>query len=130
MPMQRWMHSAAGGTSQRLKPAVAMVRSRSRKPAPAPESVPALSIEAIHSSPKATLLSGPPLRSRSSAVAAQPVSLLLRTMIDARQDRRAHPKTLTPNRGDYARRHARASFDGPFAPHIAGKTEPPHLGGG
>src|SRR6478672_11844348 len=32
MPMHRWMHSAAGGTSQRLKPAVAIVRSRSRKP--------------------------------------------------------------------------------------------------
>ena len=28
--MQRWMQSAAGGTSQRLKPAVAMMRSRSR----------------------------------------------------------------------------------------------------
>src|ERR1700691_2454741 len=32
MPMQRWMQSAAGGTSQRLKPALAMVRSRSRMP--------------------------------------------------------------------------------------------------
>src|SRR5690242_18850408 len=30
MPMQRWMQRAAGGTSQRLKPAVAMMRSRSR----------------------------------------------------------------------------------------------------
>src|SRR5262245_13937812 len=30
MPMHRWMQSAAGGTSQRLKPAVAMMRSRSR----------------------------------------------------------------------------------------------------
>src|SRR5262249_45883860 len=32
MPMHRWMHSAAGGTSQRLKPAAAMMRSRSRMP--------------------------------------------------------------------------------------------------
>ena len=27
MPMQRWMQSAAGGTSQRLKPGLAMIRS-------------------------------------------------------------------------------------------------------
>src|SRR6187551_887513 len=32
MPMHRWMHRAAGGTSQRLKPAVAMMRSRSKMP--------------------------------------------------------------------------------------------------
>src|SRR5215472_1973160 len=36
MPMQRWIASAAGGTSHRLKPACAMIRSRSSKPAPAP----------------------------------------------------------------------------------------------
>jgi hypothetical protein len=30
------MHNAAGGTSQRLKPAVAMTRSRSRRPGIAP----------------------------------------------------------------------------------------------
>src|SRR5215475_12687901 len=41
MPMHRWMHSAAGGTSQRLKPAAAIVRSLSRKPVPAPAIVPA-----------------------------------------------------------------------------------------
>src|SRR5262245_40531297 len=40
MPIQRWMHSAAGGTIQRLKPAVATVRSLSRMPAPAPDRVP------------------------------------------------------------------------------------------
>ena len=28
--MQRWMHRAAGGTSQRLKPGLAMIRSRER----------------------------------------------------------------------------------------------------
>src|SRR5690242_7881517 len=33
MPMQRWMQSAAGGTSQRLKPGLAIMRSRSRMPA-------------------------------------------------------------------------------------------------
>src|SRR3954462_14851743 len=70
MPMQRWMHRAAGGTSQRLNPAVAMVRSRSRKPAPAPESVPALSMVDMHSSPEAALLNGLPRRSCSSACSA------------------------------------------------------------
>src|SRR5947209_20233508 len=44
MPMQRWMQSAAGGTSQRLKPALAMMRSRSRSPAAEPTSPPACSI--------------------------------------------------------------------------------------
>src|SRR5215468_1916648 len=39
MPMQRWMQSAAGGTSQRLKPAVAMMRSRSRNPGADPTPV-------------------------------------------------------------------------------------------
>src|SRR3984957_20007319 len=31
--MQRWMHSAAGGTSQRLNPGPAMVRDRDSRPA-------------------------------------------------------------------------------------------------
>src|SRR5579862_1924940 len=35
MPMHRWMHSAAGGTNHRLKPAVAIILSRSRMPKPA-----------------------------------------------------------------------------------------------
>src|SRR5262245_26445374 len=34
MPIQRWMQSAAGGTIQRLKPGLAMMRSRSRIPVP------------------------------------------------------------------------------------------------
>src|SRR5579883_189038 len=41
------MHSAAGGTSQRLKPALATVCSRSRIPAPAPDTGPAVSAVAI-----------------------------------------------------------------------------------
>jgi hypothetical protein len=32
MPVQRWVESAAGGTSQRLKPGLAMMRRLSRKP--------------------------------------------------------------------------------------------------
>src|SRR5215467_5630304 len=42
--MHRWMQRAAGGTSQRLKPALAMMRSRSRSPAGAPTRLPARSI--------------------------------------------------------------------------------------
>ena len=41
MPMQRWIASAAGGTSQRLKPACATVRLRSRNPPPWAEAEPA-----------------------------------------------------------------------------------------
>ena len=33
MPMERWMARAAGGTSQRLKPGFAMMRSRESRPA-------------------------------------------------------------------------------------------------
>src|SRR6266852_3185985 len=47
MPIHRWMHSAAGGTSQRLKPAIAIVRSLSRIPPPPPGMVPALLIVVI-----------------------------------------------------------------------------------
>src|SRR5215471_18298728 len=40
MPMHRWMHNAAGGTSQRLNPAAAMMRSRSSRPTRIPASAP------------------------------------------------------------------------------------------
>jgi hypothetical protein len=49
------MQSAAGGTSQRLKPAFAIVCSRSRIPIPPPDIVPAPLIVVIHSSPTAAL---------------------------------------------------------------------------
>src|SRR5579863_9291246 len=49
------MQSAAGGTSQRLKPAFAIVCWRSKIPAPVPDTVPALLIVVIHSSPAAAL---------------------------------------------------------------------------
>src|ERR1700754_1149657 len=58
MPMHRWMQSAAGGTIQRLKPAVAIVRSLSRNPAPAPDTVPALLIVVIDVSPCSPPLMG------------------------------------------------------------------------
>jgi hypothetical protein len=54
--MQRWMHSAAGGTSQRLKPAVAIVRSRSRMLPSKPRIVPSSSIVAIVVSSKPAAL--------------------------------------------------------------------------
>src|ERR1700724_3730067 len=47
MPMQRWMQSAAGGTSQRLKPDLAIILSRSRSPGAEPTSPPACSIVAM-----------------------------------------------------------------------------------
>src|SRR5687767_2186139 len=50
------MQSAAGGTSQRLKPAVAIVRSLSRNPVPAPGILPALLIDVIAIFPCSPLL--------------------------------------------------------------------------
>src|ERR1700744_4130717 len=47
MPIQRWIQSPAGGTSQRLKPAAPIVRSLSRIPPPPPLMVPALLIVVI-----------------------------------------------------------------------------------
>ena len=44
--MQRWMASAAGGTSQRLKPGFAMIRSRASRPH-RPTPLPVVSIAAI-----------------------------------------------------------------------------------
>src|SRR5271169_5631575 len=44
MPMHKWMQSAAGGTSQRLNPALAIVRWRSRSPPAVPIRLPACSI--------------------------------------------------------------------------------------
>src|SRR5579862_4514936 len=49
MPMQRWIASAAGGASQRLKPGPAMIRSRSSKRAGALCSL--IVIPAIETSP-------------------------------------------------------------------------------
>src|ERR1700704_5817370 len=57
------MQSAAGGTSQRLKPAVAIVRSLSRSPAPAPDLVPALLLSVVINS---LLPLQPPLPGRSA----------------------------------------------------------------
>src|SRR5215469_1167923 len=104
MPMQRWMHSAAGGTSQRLKPAFATVCSRSRIPAPAPVMVPAVSAVAIRSSlrlpmratPFAILLSSTRWDALWSIAAVQHVSQCARMQ-------KAHSKIPTPALWSYAR---------------------------
>src|SRR5882724_5338577 len=92
------MQSAAGGTSQRLKPALAIVCSLSRIPAPAPGTVPALLIVVIVISPCsrplwALLPSTIPLSSApqriSSHIAAPHNSRM-------RQDRQAHSRTIHP----------------------------------
>src|SRR5882724_7753656 len=93
------MQSAAGGTSQRLKPAFAIVCSRSRIPNPAPDMVPALPIDVIHSSPAAALF-GRACRAPSCCLqpfTAPASTLLLRTIFDMRQDRDAHSRILTPD---------------------------------
>src|SRR6201999_480821 len=56
MPMHRWMQSAAGGTSHRLKPAAAIVRSLSRKPPPAELMPPVLLIVVIRPSSQPSLV--------------------------------------------------------------------------
>src|SRR5664279_4883756 len=94
------MQSAAGGTSQRLKPAFAIVCSRSRIPDPAPGIVPACSIEAMCYFPLTAALVG------LSAV-YDPVILSSFTTckllpccpapFDMRQNREAHSKILTPD---------------------------------
>src|ERR1700732_5299140 len=87
------MQSAAGGTSQRLKPAFATVCSRSRIPNPAPDTVPALLIDVIRSSPdshpwRAVL---PPTILLSLILhGVQAPILLPRTIFEMRQDRDTH----------------------------------------
>jgi hypothetical protein len=78
--MHKWMQSAAGGTSQRLKPAVAIVRSLSRNPAPAPGTLPALLIVVIAIFPCSPLLKRVflcRLRSHVVSYAAETAPILL-----------------------------------------------------
>ncbi len=106
MPMHRWMQSAAGGTSQRLKPAVAIVCSLSRKPAPAAATRPALLTVVIDTSPAAAIASGSvcvfdpvsaPLRC-SALILAAPHNSSMR-----RDQPRAFSEMLTPDTTGYAR---------------------------
>src|SRR6516162_394275 len=85
MPMQRWMQSAAGGTSQRLKPALAIVCSRSRTPSP-PLIVPAVSAVAIHASLQPPALGVPAAYDSVVPSDAAHTALLLCTIFALRQD--------------------------------------------
>src|ERR1700748_801609 len=79
MPIQRWIHSAAGGTIQRLKPAVATVRSLSRMPAPAPDRVPLIVV--IYKPPlQPPLLGVSPATIPSPVYTRSPAPLLRRTI--------------------------------------------------
>src|SRR6266852_578069 len=103
------MQSAAGGTSQRLKPAFAIVCSRSRIPSPAPDIVPALSIVAIHASPTAAHAGHVcHLRSLSSALHGAPaLKLLLRTIFSDAPGSQKRIGILTPDAARYARSRRR-----------------------
>src|ERR1700751_4390761 len=87
MPMHRWMQSAAGGTSQRLKPAAAIVRSLSRKPASAPDIVRALLIVVIYSSFAAALTGHDCVYDPVPVALWQATLLLPYTIPTMRQDR-------------------------------------------
>src|SRR5215471_124294 len=104
MPMQRWMQSAAGGTSQRLKPACATVRSRSRIPAPGVETRAAPSSVAKFSSLRLAVRASPPpaipiLRPCGQRVLADP-SLSTCARIEKRIPKVANPsKAILSRRG-------------------------------
>src|ERR1700682_3948757 len=99
------MQSAAGGTSQRLKPALAMVCSRSRIPSRAPDTLPVLLIVVIDLSPLQ-----PPLPGRSATTIplspehrSEPApTLLLRTIQDALGSLSASENYQPPTRQDMA----------------------------
>src|SRR5882757_5638631 len=115
------MQSAAGGTSQRLKPAVAIVRSLSRNPAPAPDAVPALLIVVIETSPAAALHgaclpSSIPFQPRRHGPAFR---LLPRTTLRSARDRQARPKIPTPDVTGYARYRRRPRSENAPAPDRA-----------
>src|SRR5215471_5733689 len=94
------MHSAAGGTSQRLKPALAMMRSRSRIPTVEPIRPPACSIVVIgiYSLWRAllgALLSGSGFRSsgfQSLDCLAHVRLEAAAASLDMREDREAHAR--------------------------------------
>src|SRR3954447_6937977 len=102
MPMHRWMQSAAGGTSQRLKPAVAIVRSLSRKPAPAPETLPALLIVVIVISPCSPSLDDPAVYDPVVSAPRRSAPMLLRTIPGCAGIGKRIRETITPDTTDYA----------------------------
>src|SRR5689334_681609 len=96
MPMHRWMQSAAGGTSQRLKPAVAIVCSLSRKPAPVADTRPALLTVVIDTSPAAAITTGASASSIPPQPIAASVSRQLRTFPQCVGTNHAHSGNANP----------------------------------
>src|SRR5215213_2238998 len=88
------MQSAAGGTSQRLKPAAAIVRSLSRNPVPAPGMLPALLIVDIAIFPCGPMLNWAYLPSFDPVVVSQTADSPIRCSMPFRnaRDRHAHSK--------------------------------------
>src|SRR5438309_5342173 len=97
------MQSAAGGTSQRLKPAVAIVFSLSRKPAPAPDTLPVLRIVVIETSPAAALRGTCLPSSIPFSQPQQSILWIAATIPRCTRDRQAHLRILTPDATRYAR---------------------------
>src|SRR4030095_5135945 len=99
------MQSAAGGTSQRLKPAVAIVRSLSRNPVPAPGTLPALLIVVIAIFPCSPLLNWAfyRLRSRRLQCSGTAPILLFHCNSGMREIDKRIREHQTPDVFDYAR---------------------------
>src|SRR6266852_3348221 len=128
MPMHRWIQSAAGGTSQRLKPAFAIVCSRSRMPSfLAPDIVPSLLIVVICPSLQ------PPVPSMSvdydpivpcpNALRRTVRTLPSRTFPDAPGSRSAS-KFLIPDATGYAHRQRRPCVENMSARLACATTQP------
>src|SRR5580698_4138384 len=96
------MQSAAGGTNQRLKPAFAMVCSRSRIPTSAPDIVLPLLIVVIGSSPTAALACraflSPVVCYLNFAHRVQASVLLPRTIFERHRDREPPSRFQHPTR--------------------------------
>src|ERR1700743_1871481 len=102
MPMHRWIQSAAGGTIQRLKPAVAIVRSLSRNPAPVPDMVPLIVV--IEPSLQQPLLGMSAAYDPVLTPSPQAAPILLpRTIFETRPGSPSAFENLTPGATRYAR---------------------------
>src|SRR6202035_4366043 len=93
MPMHRWMQSAAGATSQRLKRVVAMILSRSRIPKPAEPAGNARSnVVVIEFPPRFALL----WRVMRSKCPSAPVESIARFVSPDRKIKYCHSQGLYP----------------------------------
>src|ERR1700733_1974928 len=113
MPMHKWMQSAAGGTSQRLNPALAIVRSRSRSRPAGPMRLPACSIVVTLSS-LGSLLS----RGYSILLFGCVVLLLAREAFARRARPRIEPAAAVLKMGEDRGPHPRV----PVFPDVIGRA--------